>query len=132
MTGLSSNTENNRLEEDAPDEEEDVQRRRKRPKKNQVKENIDQARMCQIHPLKIILHIYDDEESEAKLSKLITLRFEYLVKLNVACVGVEDSEEGSDNNILCNLFPDDTGTELPHQVQLCFWSNFSPADYLAI
>ncbi|XP_010943078.2 THO complex subunit 5A [Elaeis guineensis] len=114
-SGLSSNTENNRLEEDAPDEEEDVQRRRKRPKRNQVKENIDQAGVCQIHPLKIILHIYDDEESEAKPSKLITLRFEYLVKLNVACVGVEDSEEGSDNNILCNLFPDDTGIELPHQ-----------------
>lgn len=34
------------------------------------------------------------------------------------CVGVEGSEEPPENNILCNLFPNDTGLELPQQV--CF------------
>ncbi|RWW29235.1 hypothetical protein GW17_00006254, partial [Ensete ventricosum] len=118
MAGMSSNPENNRVEDDAPDEEEDVQRRRKRPRKNVVKDSVEQAGVYQLHPLKIILHIYDDEDYRAKPSRLITLKFEYLVKLNAVCVGVEDAEEGSDSSILCNLFPDDTGLELPHQVQL--------------
>ncbi|KAJ8505625.1 hypothetical protein OPV22_006511 [Ensete ventricosum] len=114
--GMSSNPENNRVEDDAPDEEEDVQRRRKRPRKNVVKDSVEQAGVYQLHPLKIILHIYDDEDYRAKPSRLITLKFEYLVKLNAVCVGVEDAEEGSDSSILCNLFPDDTGLELPHQM----------------
>nr|CAD1826232.1 unnamed protein product [Ananas comosus var. bracteatus] len=113
--GLSSNNDNDKLDDDAPDEEEDAQRRRKRPKKKPVKEASEQAGVHQIHPLKINLHIYDDDDTEAKPVKLTTLRFEYLVKLNVVCVGLEDAEEGSDSNILCNLFPDDTGLELPHQ-----------------
>ena len=112
------NTENSRLDDEAPDDEEDGQRRRKRPKKSVVKDNNDQSGTYQLHPLKVFLVIYDDEDSEAKPSKLITLRFEYLVKLNVICVGIEDAEEGSDQNILCNLFPDDTGMELPHQVNV--------------
>lgn len=118
MAGASSNPDNNGLEDDAPDDEEDVQRRRKRPKKNLAKDNVEHAGVCQLHPLKIILHIYDDDHAGSKPSKLITLKFEYLVKLNAVCVGIEDAEEGSDGNILCNLFPDDTGLELPHQVQL--------------
>lgn len=118
MAGMLSNPENNRVEDDAPDEEEDVQRRRKRPRKNVVKDSVEQAGVYQLHPLKIILHIYDDEDCRAKPSRLITLKFEYLVKLNAVCVGVEDADEGSDSSILCNLFPDDTGLELPHQVQL--------------
>lgn len=110
-------TENNRLEDDAPEDEEDGQRRRKRPKKNMVKDNVDQSGTYQSHPLKVILVIYNDEDFESKPSKLIALRFEYLVKLHVICVGIEDAE-GSDNNILCNLFPNDTGMELPHQVNV--------------
>ncbi|OVA15826.1 THO complex [Macleaya cordata] len=114
-TGISTNTEVNRLEDDAPDEEDDGQRRRKRPKKVPGKENLGQAGIYQSHPLKVILHIYDDEDSNPKPAKLVTLRFEYLLKLNVVCVGLEGSHEGPESNILCNLFPDDTGTELPHQ-----------------
>jgi THO complex subunit 5 len=38
------------------------------------------------------------------------------VKLNIVCVGIEGSNDGPDNDILCNLFPNDTGLELPHQV----------------
>ncbi|ONK60850.1 uncharacterized protein A4U43_C08F23370 [Asparagus officinalis] len=113
--GTMNNTETSRLEDDAPDDDEDGQRRRKRPKKSVVKENADRSGTYQLHPLKVILFIYDDEDTEAKPSKLITLRFEYLVKLNVICVAIEDTEEGPDNNILCNLFPGDTGMELPHQ-----------------
>ncbi|KAL9313009.1 hypothetical protein ACSQ67_018461 [Phaseolus vulgaris] len=57
----------------------------------------------------------DDEDSDSKSAKLITLRFEYLVKLNVVCVGIEGCNEGPENDILCNLFPNDTGLELPQQ-----------------
>ncbi|KAG6509070.1 THO complex subunit 5A-like [Zingiber officinale] len=114
--GSLSNLDNAKLEDDAPDDDEDVQRRRKRPKKNVVKDSVEQAGICQLHPLKIVLHVYDDEYTGAKPSRLITLKFEYLVKLNVVCVGFEDTDEKSDSNILCNLFPDDTGLDLPHQM----------------
>ncbi|KAF8410071.1 hypothetical protein HHK36_002593 [Tetracentron sinense] len=112
---ISTNIENNRLEDDAQDEEDDGQRRRKRPKKVPGKENLDQAGIYQVHPLKIILHIYDDEVSDPKPVKFVTLRFEYLLRLSVVCVGIEGSHEGPENNFLCNLFPNDTGIELPHQ-----------------
>lgn len=118
MPGISANPENSKLEDDAPEEEDDGQRRRKRPKKVPSKENLDQTGIYQTHPLKIILHIHDDNVSDPKSAKLITLKFEYLLKLNVVCVGIEGSNEGPESNILCNLFPDDTGLELPHQVSL--------------
>ncbi|KAA8528530.1 hypothetical protein F0562_035885 [Nyssa sinensis] len=119
-TGISTNLESSRLEDDVPEEEDDGQRRRKRPKKVPSKDNLDQAGLHQAHPLKIILHIHDDEASDPKSAKLVTLKFEYILKLNVVCVGIEGSHEGPDNNILCNLFPDDTGLELPHQsAKLC-------------
>lgn len=114
-TGISTNAESSRLEDDAPDEEDDGQRRRKRPKRVPSKESLDHGGVYQVHPLKIILQIYDDEVSDLKSAKLLTLKFEYLLKLNVVCVGIEGSHEGPENNILCNLFPDDTGIELPHQ-----------------
>ncbi|GMI91154.1 hypothetical protein like AT5G42920 [Hibiscus trionum] len=113
--GLSTSVESSRFEDDLPDEEDDGQRRRKRPKRVPSKEAIDQAGVYQVHPLKIILHIYDDEASDPGSTKLITLKFEYLLKLNVVCVGIEGSTEGPEYNILCNLFPDDTGLDLPHQ-----------------
>lgn len=113
--GTLTNIENSRLEDDAPDDEEDGQRRRKRPKKSMIKDNSDQSGTYQSHPLKVILVVYDEEDLEDKPLKLITLRFEYLIKLNVICVGIEDVGEGCDDNILCNLFPDDTGVELPHE-----------------
>lgn len=99
-----------------PDEEDDGQRRRKRPKKVPGKESLDPSGIYQAHALKFILHIHDDESLEAKSAKLATLKFEYLLKLNVVCVGIEGSNEGPESNILCNLFPNDTGLELPHQV----------------
>ncbi|BFG18387.1 hypothetical protein CerSpe_046610 [Prunus speciosa] len=114
-TGVSTNAEASRLEDDAPDEEDDGQRRRKRPKRVPVKQNLEQSGVYQVHPLKIVLHIHDDEASDPKSSKLMTLKFEYLLKLNVVCVGIDGSHEAAENNILCNLFPDDTGLELPHQ-----------------
>ncbi|MED6194895.1 hypothetical protein PIB30_032805 [Stylosanthes scabra] len=114
-TGISSTTESSKLEDDALDEEEDGQRRRKRPRRVQGKESLDQAGIFQAHPLKVIIHVYDDEASDPKSARLITLKFEYLVKLNIVCVGIEGSNDGAENDILCNLFPDDTGLELPHQ-----------------
>lgn len=114
--GISTNVESSKLEDDAPDEEDDGQRRRKRPKRVPSKESLDQAGVHQVHPLRIILHIYDDDASDPKSAKLITLKFEYLFKLNVVCVGIEASHEETEKDILCNLFPDDTGLELPHQV----------------
>ncbi|KAK2369116.1 THO complex subunit 5A [Trifolium repens] len=47
--------------------------------------------------------------------KLITIKFEYMVKLNIVCVGIEGSNDGPLKDILCNLFPNDTRLELPHQ-----------------
>lgn len=114
-TGISANSETSKLEDDVPDEEDDGQRRRKRPKKALGKESLDQSGIYQCHPLLVILHIYDDEVSDSKPAKLVTLKFEYLLKLNVVCVGVEGSHAGPESNILCNMFPDDTGLELPHQ-----------------
>ncbi|KAG2661802.1 hypothetical protein PVAP13_1KG111099 [Panicum virgatum] len=113
--GTLSNGDHNRMDDDVIDDDEDAQRRRSRSKKNVMKEANSPAVAYQLHPLKLIVHVYDTEDSGAKRRKLITLRFEYLAKLNVVCVGIEESE-GLDNNILCNLFPDDTGLELPHQM----------------
>lgn len=105
------------MEDDALDEDDEGQRRRKRPKKVPGRENLEQASFLQAHPLRVILHIYDDEAPDKKSVKLLTLKFEYMLKLNVVCVGVESSDERLDN-ILCNLFPDDDGLDLPHQVQI--------------
>ncbi|GAA0163967.1 hypothetical protein LIER_19711 [Lithospermum erythrorhizon] len=85
---LATTSDNTKLEDDIPEEDDEGLRRRKRPKKNAV--------------------------------KLVTLRFESWTKLNVVCVGVEGSQESLEHNALCNLFPDDTGLELPHQsAKLC-------------
>ncbi|XP_057853680.1 THO complex subunit 5A isoform X3 [Cryptomeria japonica] len=111
-----SGLEEGKLDDDVPEEEDDSQRRRKRPKKLQSKENVDATGIYQVHPLSVILHIYDDETTHgARLSKFVTLRFEYLVKLHVVCVGIEGLQGGNENNFLINLFPDDTGVDLPHQ-----------------
>ncbi|KAK7321689.1 hypothetical protein VNO77_32556 [Canavalia gladiata] len=113
-TGISTTIESPKLENDEP-EEKDYQRWSKRPGRVQGKENLDQAGTFQIHPLTVYLHVYDDEVSDLESAKLITLRFEYLVQLNIICVGIEASNDGPGNDILSNLFPDDTGLELPHQ-----------------
>ncbi|KAL9258520.1 THO complex subunit 5B-like protein [Drosera capensis] len=116
ITGSSSTKqESAKLEDGLPAEEDDDQRRRKRPKKVPGKDNHDQAGIYQAHPLRVILHIYDDSISDPKPVKLVTLKFEYLLRLNVVCVGIEGSGAGTDSSVLCNLFPDDTGLELPHQ-----------------
>ncbi|KAM3244147.1 hypothetical protein ACQJBY_055831 [Aegilops geniculata] len=127
--GTLANDDNNRMDDDAIDEEEDAQRRRSRSRKSS-KEASNPALAYQLHPLKVVLHVYDTEDSGTKRRKLITLRFEYLAKLNVVCVGSEDSD-GMDSNILCNLFPDDTGLELPHQMAKLYAGetpNFSEKD----
>ncbi|XP_042052732.1 THO complex subunit 5A-like [Salvia splendens] len=125
-SAASANSENSKLDDDVPDEEDDGQRRRKRPKKVSSKENLEQSGIYQNHPLKVILHINDDDASDSNSTKLITLKFEFLTKLDVVCVGVEGSEEPPENNILCNLFPDDTGLELPQQsAKLSFGSSLS-------
>ncbi|KAG9451039.1 hypothetical protein H6P81_011004 [Aristolochia fimbriata] len=115
--GVNANAESTKTEDEVLDEEEDGQRRRKRPKKLVVKENLPHTGVYQSHPLNIILHVYDNEGSDPnKPAKLVTVRFEYLLKLNVVCVGIEGSPDGPESNILCNLFPDDTGVDLPHQM----------------
>lgn len=113
-TGVSASLESSKVDDDI-DEEDDGQRRRKRPKKIPSKESLEQAGIYQTHPLKVTLHIHDDEKSDLQSRKLVTLKFEYLIKLNCVCVGVEGSQENADNDMLCNLFPDDTGLELPIQ-----------------
>ncbi|KAF0931304.1 hypothetical protein E2562_002643 [Oryza meyeriana var. granulata] len=127
--GTLSNGDN-RVDDDVIDDEEDAQRRRSRSRKNVVKEASNSAAAYQLHPLKVILHVFDTEDSVAKRRKLMVLRFDYLAKLNVVCVGIEDSK-GLDHDILCNLFPDDTGLELPHQMAKLYAGevpNFSEKD----
>ncbi|KAK9733328.1 hypothetical protein RND81_04G060300 [Saponaria officinalis] len=116
QTCVSSVQESSKVDDDVPDEDDDGQRRRKRPRKVVGKDSLEAAGVYQAHPLKIILHVYDDiDVPNHKPSKLITLKFEYLFKLNVVCVGIDGSNEGPESNILCNLFPDDNGLELPQQ-----------------
>ncbi|KAJ4817616.1 THO complex subunit 5 [Rhynchospora pubera] len=126
--GQIENSENNKLEDDVMEEDENIQRRRVRPKKEVPKEAAsDKEGINRIHPLKIMLSVLD-ENKEEKPCTLIVLRFEYLVKLNVVCVGVEDGDS-SDKDILCNLFPDDTGTDLPNQTaKLCAGDALTFAD----
>ncbi|XP_054818016.1 THO complex subunit 5B [Prosopis cineraria] len=114
-TGISTTLDVTELKDEASDDIKDVQRQRKRPRIVRGKESLYHLDVLQIHPLKINLHVYDDEVSDFKLEKLIILSFEYFVKLNMVCVGIEASDDGPKNDILCNLFPDDTGLELPHQ-----------------
>ncbi|CAA6664331.1 unnamed protein product [Spirodela intermedia] len=113
-TGTTARIEASKLDDDVPDDEDEGQRRRKRPKKPVVKDSVDNSGIYQSHPLNIVLHVFDDESSGTKPLKLLSLRFEFLVKLSVVCVGIEGPDQGPEN-ILCNLFPDDIGIELPHQ-----------------
>ncbi|XP_027330643.1 THO complex subunit 5B [Abrus precatorius] len=113
-TGISTTVESPQLQSDEPDEKVD-QRWSKRPRRVQDNKSPDQSGIFQIHPLTVYLHVYDDEVSDLESAKLITLKFEYLVQLNIVCVGIEASNDGPENDILCNLFPDDTGLELPLQ-----------------
>jgi len=115
LSGISTAVESPKLENDEPDVE-DGQRLSKRPRRFQGKESLDQAGIFQVHPLTVNLHICDDEVSYSESAKLITLNFEYLMQLNIICVGIKASNDGPENDILGNLFPDDTGLELPHQV----------------
>uniref|UniRef100_A0A0D9VLG5 THO complex subunit 5B n=1 Tax=Leersia perrieri TaxID=77586 RepID=A0A0D9VLG5_9ORYZ len=127
--GTLSNGDN-RMDDDAIDDEEDAQRRRSRSRKNLAKEASNSVGAYQLHPLKVILHVFDTEDSGAKRRKLMVLRFDYLAKLNIVCVGIEDSK-GLDHDILCNLFPDDTGLEMPHQMAKLYAGevpNFSEKD----
>ncbi|CAH2035784.1 unnamed protein product [Thlaspi arvense] len=82
----------------------------KRQRKRLKKEISDDAGLYRVHPLEIVLHVYDDETQDPKSHKLVVLKFEYLLKLNVVSVGTEES-----HNVLCNLFSDDAGLEPPHQ-----------------
>lgn len=114
---------------ESPRLEDDGQRERKRPKKDGYEEA---ALLYQVHPLKVELHVYDDEIPDPKSHKLVVLKFEYLLKLNVVCVGIEESQDGSEKNTLCSLFPDDAGLEPPHQVHLFFLfvSYFCSSDFI--
>lgn len=104
------------MDGEAPDEEDDAQRKRRRLKNFPEKATLDQDGVYQLHPLKVILHVYDDGTPILKPEKLVTLKFEYLLKLNSVCVGVDGTHDDADSNVLYNLFPGDTGLELPHQV----------------
>ena len=111
--GIFITVESPKLENDEPNEE-DGQRQSKRQRRFQGKESLDQEGIFQIHPLTVNLHVYDDEVTDLESAKLISLKFEYLMQLNIICVGNEASNSGSENDILSDLFPDDTGLELHH------------------
>ena len=52
----------------------------------QIKGTVDAIGCYQVHPLTVFVHVYDDElTSGTKPSKLVTLKFEYLLKI-VGCL----------------------------------------------
>lgn len=117
-----------RGEDDIAEEEEESQRRRKRAKKSHSKDSLDEG-VYHSHPLCVMLHIFDEVTETGKRAKLLTLRFEYLMKLNIVCAGIEGDQSGP-LELLTNLFPNDTGLELPTQVAklsagVDFWYSFN-------
>lgn len=114
-TGVTHGShDDTRGEDDIAEEEEESQRRRKRAKKSHLKDSLDEG-VYHSHPLSVIWHIFDEVAETGKRTKLLTLRFEYLTKLNIVCAGIE-GDQGSPLELLTNLFPNDTGLELPTQV----------------
>lgn len=111
----SGGSDEGKRDEELPEEDDDSQRRRKRSKKSHDKEVLDGENVYQSHPLAVIVQVNDEKQ---KGSKLLTLRIEFLIKLNVLCVAEEGTlpEGVSPALSLANLFPDDNGLELPNQV----------------
>eukprot|EP00252_Welwitschia_mirabilis_P025574 TRINITY_DN8050_c0_g1_i1.p1 TRINITY_DN8050_c0_g1~~TRINITY_DN8050_c0_g1_i1.p1 ORF type:complete len:833 (-),score=179.81 TRINITY_DN8050_c0_g1_i1:329-2782(-) len=114
--GVANGIDEVKLDDETVDEEEDT-RRRKRSKKIQTRDQSDASGIYQVHPLSVILHVFDDEVTNTtKPTKLVTLRFEYLLKMHIVTVGIDGSHKVVEENFLINLFPDDTGVELPHEI----------------
>ncbi len=116
MTGVTgAGTDDVKPEEEVPEDDDDSRRRRKRVKRTHEKEIVEEDNIYQPHPLAVIVQIYDNKQ---KTSKLLALRFEFLTKINVLCAGIEGASYagGDPDTLLANLFPDDTGVDLPNQV----------------
>ncbi|KAG9160194.1 hypothetical protein Leryth_026335 [Lithospermum erythrorhizon] len=96
---LATTSDRTKLEDDVPEEDDEGLRRRKRPKKVPSKENLDQTGIYQAHPLKVILHVNDDEALDQNAVKLLTLRFESLTKLFV--LELKGHKNLQSTNILC-------------------------------
>lgn len=72
--------------------------------------------MYHSHPLTVTVQIYDEKQ---KGSKLLTLKAEYLMTLDVLCAGEEGTPPAGVSPVfsLANLFPNDPGLELPTKVK---------------
>lgn len=94
------------------EDDDDTQRQRKRAKKPHDKDAPEKDNVFQSHPLTVSVQIYDEKQ---KGSKLLTLKAEYLMALDVLCAGEESSPPAgvSPAFSLANLFPNDPGLELP-------------------
>lgn len=97
------------------DDDDDTQRQRKRAKKPHDRDAPEKDNLYQSHPLTVSVQIYDDKQ---RGNKLLTLKVEYLTTLDVLCVGEEGSPPGGVSPVfsLANLFPNDSGLELPNKV----------------
>ncbi|XP_002964386.2 THO complex subunit 5A [Selaginella moellendorffii] len=114
-SGPGSFDEQHKADDEVLDDDDESQRRRKRTKRTHDVEAAADAGVLHAHPLSVILQIYDDDDRGGeKAAKLLTLKFEYLPRLNVVCAGVEGHQD-SDVHLLANLFPDDAGVTLPNQ-----------------
>lgn len=100
----------NKSGDDIEKEEDDSYRQRKKVKISHLKGSLEHEVYCN-HPLSVLWHIYDEGQ---KGTKLLTLRFEYLMKLKVVCAGIEKPQD-SQQELLMQLFPDDIGLHLPTQ-----------------
>lgn len=96
------------------DDDDDTQRQRKRAKKPHDRDAPEKDNVYQSHPLTVAVQIYDEKQ---RGNKLLTLKVEYLTTLDVLCVGEEGTPPGGVSPVfsLTNLFPNDSGLELPNK-----------------
>jgi THO complex subunit 5 len=81
-----------------PKEDDDSRRWRKRVKITPEKEIVEEDNIYQPRALPAIVSIFHHPQ---KRSELLALRFEFLAKINVLCVGIEGASYGGAILMLC-------------------------------
>jgi hypothetical protein len=84
-------TDDVKPEEEVPEDDDDSRRWRKRVKITHEKEIVEEDNIYQPPALAVIVPIFYNEQ---KTSKLLTLWFEFLTKINVLCAGIEGASYG--------------------------------------
>jgi hypothetical protein len=98
MTGTG--TDDVKPEEKVPEDDDDFQRWQKRVKITHEKEIVEEYNIYQPHTLAVIVSIFYNEQ---KTSKLLALRVEFFVEIDVLCAGIEGASYGGVILMLCLL-----------------------------